>query len=224
MGSSQLDKIFSVHFGLISFPYTEMATTQLMAAGFNSRCMLLLLFVQLLFVQLCSAQYCEYEGSPYFEHLYPLYQALEDALISNQEALYMLKQVFFPGVPTPIREANVLQFGPCVEFNITEQLNFTTTDQQPFPNDSVSLEGSRLYRYCFSLRWTTSPLLNLITVDQLLVLDNVFGDLIYSTIAGGTKYNAIMFTLRVPSFPCIPTEEDSLEALSMLLCWVCMLY
>lgn len=220
MGSSKLDKIFSVHFGLISFPYTEMATTQVMVAGLNSRCMLLLLFLQL-----CSAQYCEYEGSP-FEHLYPLYQALEDALINNQEALYMLKQVFFPGVPTPIRETDVLQFGPCVEFNITEQLNCTTTDQQPFAkfNDSVSLEGSCLYRYCFSLRWTTSPLLNLITVDQLLVFDNVFGDLIYSTIAGGTKYNNIIFTLHVPSFPCIPTEEDSVEALSMLLCWVCMLY
>ena len=189
-----------------------MATTQLVVAA---RCPLLLVFMQL-----CSAQYCVYDDLAPFERLHPLYQALEDALINNYEALYMLRQVFFPGVSTPIREANVIQFGTCVQFNITEQLNCTTTVQQPFSDDNISLAGTCVYRYCFSLRWTTSSLLNLITVDQLLVFDNIFADLIYSSIAGGTHYNTITFTLRVPLFPCVPTEEDSMQALSMLLCWV----
>lgn len=175
------------------------------------KCILLLLWLQL-----CSAHYCIHPpGAFRFQRLYSLYQVLEDALTSNSENLYLLKQVFFPSTRNPIREANVVYLSACIQFNTTEQPNCLSNNQ------SNSTEETSCSRYCYDFRWTVSPLLNLITVDQLLAFDNVYTDLTYSSIASSISYNSAGgISLIVPSFPCIPTQEDLMLTLSMLLSWV----
>ena len=172
----------------------------------------------LLWLQLCGAHYCTFpQGASHFQRLYLLYQVLEDALTSNSENLYLLKQVFFPSTRTPIREANVAYFSVCIQFNTSEQTNCISNNQQ-LPNTT---EETLCSRYCHDFRWTASPLLNMITVDQLLAFDNVFADLTYSSIAPSIyHYSARGISLLVPLFPCIPTQKDLMLTLSMLLSWV----
>ena len=171
----------------------------------------------LLWLQLCGAHYCTFPGISRFQQLYPLYQVLEDALTNNSKNLYLLKQVFFPSTSTPIREANVAYFSTCIQFNTSEQMNCMSNNQQ-LPNTT---EETLCSRYCYDFRWTASPLLNMITVDQLLAFDNVVADLTYSSIGTSIHLNSAWgISLLVPSFPCIPTQEDLMSTLSMLLSWV----
>lgn len=177
------------------------------------KCILLLIWLQL-----CSAHYCTHPpGASKFQQLYSLYQVLEDVLTSNSENLYLLKQVFFPSTRNRIREGNVVYFSTCIQFNTTEQPNCLSNNQQL----SNSTEETSCLRYCYDFRWTVSPLLNLITVDQLLAFDNVFADFTYSNIASSIRHNSAWgISFLVPSFPCIPTQEDLMLTLSMLLSWV----
>ena len=135
-----------------------------------------------------------------------VYLKLENALLTDQNSRYMMQRAFFPSQDfspdwlylNVCVTVNSVQPGGCGDFG--EQSNFS---------------------YCQKFQWRSSALANLISIDQLLILDNVLSDSIVR-ITQHRKY--LQFPLHVDSLPCYATEDDILTALLQLLPWVSTLY
>ena len=66
-------------------------------------------------------------------------------------------------------------------------------------------------------QWSRSPLLNLISVDQLLILDNVISRGIHHDME---RHDFLPVSLHIDTLPCSTSKDDLLEALMQLLPWV----
>ena len=90
-------------------------------------------------------------------------------------------------------------------------------------NESSTLSNAsevECFHRCWKFRWTNSPLLNLIQVDQLLAFEPFLVSAIYSTFVGKTYHRALDITLHIDSLPCMLLNNDTEEALTLLLSWV----
>ena len=141
--------------------------------------------------------------------VYPIYKKLEDALMKNSEALYMMKLSFFP-VRRLAVGVDVIPINVCVTFRNTSSCQI----------ESPTLSNASEDEQCWKFRWTNSPLLNKIQVDQLLAFEPALVSIIYSGFVGNTRYRAVDITLHIESFPCMPLSNDTEEALTLLLSWV----
>ena len=138
-----------------------------------------------------------------------IYQKLEDALIADKSVRYMMRQVFFPSQSL---SQDLVYLNVCV----------TVGGVQPGICDSSSLfSGQSNFSYCQYFQWSSSALVNLISIDQLFVLDNVISESIIRTIFH-RKYLDV--PLHIDALPCETTEDDILGALMQLLPWVCLSY
>ena len=158
------------------------------------------------FVNCC---YCE------DEKLYLIVTKLQDALTSNPKLLYTLKQSFFP-VLTPHNwlDAGVIivPIHACVTITNAEGCQVTVDESLRFDNISENHQ-------CWYLHWTSSPLLNLVSVDVLLALEPVFVDAIYSGIVGSINRRRVDIAFHI-TLPCIPSNSSTECALALLLSWV----
>ena len=133
-------------------------------------------------------------------------QKLEDALIADKSVLYRMHEAFFPS-------QSLSQ--DLVYLNIS----VTVGGVQPGSCDNSSLPGGQSnFTCCQNFQWSSSPLVNLISFDQLLILDNVISDSIVRIII---HREYIDVPLHIDSVPCGTTENDILPALIQLLPWVC---
>ena len=134
-----------------------------------------------------------------------VYQKLEDALISDSSLLHLMQEVFIPSKMVP---NNLVHLHVCV----------TVGSVQPGDCDNSSLlGGQRNFTYCRKFQWTSSALVNLISIDQLRILDNVISHNVFHT----TQHRGyIDVTLHVDALLCKTTEDDILAALMELLPWV----
>ena len=106
-----------------------------------------------------------------------LYQKLEGALINNPKALLQLKRLFFSVSGTDIQEVEILQLHVCVSVG--------TTDNFQIPETSAnSSNGTHASTHCWNFKWSASALLSFITVDQLMAIDLMYVDWIYSRFEG----------------------------------------
>ena len=136
-----------------------------------------------------------------------VYQKLEDALIADSSVLYLMQEVFFPSHSL---SRDLVYLNVCV----------TVGGVQPGRCDKSSLSGGQSnFSYCQYFQWSGSALLNFISFDQLLILDNVMSESIIRMIMH-REYK--MVPLYVDSLPCEATEDDILAALIQLLPWVCI--
>ena len=86
---------------------------------------------------------------------------------------------------------------------------------------SSILGGQSNFTYCQYFQWSSSALVNLISIDQLFVLD-VISESIIRTIF---HWKYLDVPLRIDALPCETTElDDILGALIQLLPWVCLSY
>ena len=136
-----------------------------------------------------------------------IYQKLEDALIADKSVLYMMQEAFFS--PQSLSQ-DLAYLNVCV----------TVGGVQPGICDSSSLfSGQSNFSYCQHFQWSSSALLNFISFDQLLILDNVMSESIIRMIM---IREYIHVPLHIGTVPCETTEDDILAALMQLLPWVCV--
>ena len=81
------------------------------------------------------------------------------------------------------------------------------------------LVGQNNFSYCRAFQWSSSPLLDLISIDQLFVLDNVISVWVFHI---PEHPKGIHVPLHIDTLPCDTTEDGILAALMQLLPWVCV--
>ena len=134
-----------------------------------------------------------------------VYHKLEDALISDSSLLYMMQEVF---IPSKILPRDLVHLYVCVEVGRV----------LPGDCDNSSLPGGqRNFTYCQRFQWSSSALVDLISVDQLLILDNVISYTVFRIIE---NRGCVDVPLHIDTLPCETTEDDILAALMQLLPWV----
>ena len=140
-----------------------------------------------------------------------LYQKLETALINNSKALLQMKQIFFPVAGNHIQEVQILHLHVCVRVINQFKTSGSTT------NISTKTESSI---HCWNFKWSASAVLSFISIDQLMALEFVYVDIIYSSIQKHMAHKTVSFTLSTDFFPCVSSESDLQEALVLLMSWV----
>ena len=84
----------------------------------------------------------------------------------------------------------------------------TVDSVQPGSCGNISLPGGQSnFTYCQWFQWSSSTLVDLISLDQLLILDNV----IIFHIIEHREY--IYFPLHIDTLPCESTKDEILAAL-----------
>lgn len=137
------------------------------------------------------------------------YQKLEDALTGNKTALYEMQKAFFPLKGS---SRDVVYLHVCVAVGSV----------QPGSYDNSSLTGEQNNStYCQRFQWSSSTLVDLISVDQLLILDNLLSENIIHVIEH-QKYMEL--PLQIYNLTYDTKRDDILAALMRLLPWVCFIY
>ena len=132
-----------------------------------------------------------------------VYLKLQNVLLTDQKNRYMMQSVFFPSQ----------DFSPdWLYLNVCVTVNSGNCDD---------FDGHSNLSYCQKFQWSSSAMANLISIDQLLILDNVMSESIVR-ITQHRKY--LHFPLHIDSLPCYATEEDIMGALMQLLPWVSILF
>ena len=99
-----------------------------------------------------------------------IYQKLEDTLIADKSVLYLMQQAFFPSQSL---SQDLVYLNVCV----------TVGSMQPGSCDTSSLLGEQSnFTYYQYFQWSSSALVNLISIDQLFVLDSVISENIIHSI------------------------------------------
>ena len=138
-----------------------------------------------------------------------VYQKLENALTGNKTALYEMQEAFFP-LKGSSRDVVYLH------------VFVTVGSVQPGSYDNSSLTvGQSNFTYCQRFQWSSSALVDLISVDQLLILDNLLSENIIHVIEH-QKYMELPLQIYNPPYDI--KDEDILAALMRLLPWVCFLH
>ena len=130
-----------------------------------------------------------------------LYQKLEDSFSMNHKVLYQMHDAFFLSQKFP---PDWLYLHVCV-----------TVDSER----NGSCESN--YSYCQNFQWSSSALVDLILIDQLLILDNVLSESIIHII-DHQIYHHIRVPLHIDHLPCGITKDDIFTVLMQLLSWVCV--
>ena len=140
-------------------------------------------------------------------HIAPqvVYQKLEDALIADSSVLYLMQEVF---ILSKLLPHNLVRLQVCV----------TVDRLQPGSCGNSSLfGGQRNFTYCQKFQWSSSALVDLISVDQLLILDNVISHNVFHILV---HHAHVDVPLHIDTLPCETTVDDILAALMQLLPWV----
>ena len=93
-----------------------------------------------------------------------MYQKLEDALIADPNLKYLIKLAFFS---SQTLSRDLVYLNVCVTVGSVQHENC----------DNFSLPGGQSnFSYCQDFQWSSSALSNLISIDQLVILDNVISE------------------------------------------------
>ena len=153
---------------------------------------------------------------PVYKRIYPIYKKLESTVTNDPETLYLMRQAFFsaPQISHFVESerANIVKIKVCWVLNET----------QPPPACNSNSQTAMFETQCWYFRWSSSPALNMIAVEQLLALDPVLTGTIYSRFVSSTHPQEflLVFNISPDIFPCIPSEDDLIQATVLLLTWV----
>ena len=131
------------------------------------------LFAVLLFILAAAGCQANCNHDDHFCYLYPLYQRLEDTLVNDSQMLFVLRQAFFP-LHRTTRPA--ISIRVCIEVGEIRSVSCNReghSGEQAFSNNASANK-------CWWYQWTSSSLLSLLTVDELLAFDNVLSPLLYN--------------------------------------------
>ena len=152
--------------------------------------------------------------------VYDVSRILEDSLVSDTDTLFMLRQGFFPSYGEaprirPIRiTLNVTQREPLV--------NCSSEESNPAFRLQEDEDGHYSYVGNWSLSWSTSPVLLLITMDEILLFDSGIVSLLIMVSPTVQTPHKFEFVLNInDSFHCVPTMQDLATSMTTLTSWVC---
>ena len=134
-------------------------------------------------------------------------QKLENTLVTDREVLYLLQEALFPS--QGLNRGDWLDLATCVMVDSVQPEN---CEKSYFSGEQSN------FTYCRNFEWSSSALLDLIPYDQLFVLDNVLGEVIFHLIQ---RRDFIYIPLHIDTLPCGTTEDNIRNALLRLLSWVC---
>ena len=133
-----------------------------------------------------------------------VHQKIKDALIADGSVLYLMQEAFFPSQSL---SRDLVYLNVCVTVGGVQ------------PGRCEDFGGQSNFSYCQDFQWSDSALLNFISFDQLLILDNVMSESIIRDIM---HREYIDVSLHIATVPCETTENDILAALIRVLPWVCI--
>ena len=135
-----------------------------------------------------------------------IYQNLKDALIADGDVFYVMQQAFFLSQSL---SQDLIYLNICV----------TVGSEQPASCNNSSLSGGHNnLSYCQRFQWSSSALVEFISIDQLLIMDNVISESLVRIFEHRESLNV---SFKIDTLPCESTEDDILAALMQLLPWVC---
>ena len=143
-------------------------------------------------------------------HLAPqvVYQKLEHALITDNKVRYLMQHTLFPSQGS---SPDIIYI--YVNVTVDSMLLGSCDEHHPV------LTGTPMnLSYYQVFQWSSSRLLSIISVDQLMILDNVISENIYNTVQ---HHELLHISLNIDALPCNTSEDDLLKALMQLLPWVC---
>ena len=92
-----------------------------------------------------------------------------------------------------------------------------SVQHESYENSSLP-GGQSNFSYCQQFQWSSSALVDFISFDQLMILDNVISESIICIIV---HRDYVHMLLHIDTLPCDTTEDDILTALMQVLPWVC---
>ena len=154
-----------------------------------------------------------------YKSVYLIYKTLENIVTNDNVTLYLMRQAFFPAIVAhflePSETVNTVRIRVCWEPSET---------RPPPPCNSLDNNNNQTATEtrCKNFRWSRSPALNMIAVEQLLGFDPVLTTWIYSRFVDHTYRRSfqLQFNMSSDVFLCIPTEEELTQATILLLTWV----
>ena len=150
-----------------------------------------------------------------YKDVYHIYKKLESILTNDTETLYLMRQAFFPAIVAhflqPSETVNTVRIRVC--WRPPPAINSLDNN-----NDNQTATEKQ----CKNFRWSRSPALNMIAVEQLLGFDPVFTTWIYSRFVDHTYRRSfeLQFNMNSVVFSRTPTEEELTQATILLLTWV----
>ena len=142
-----------------------------------------------------------------YKKIYPIHKKLESILTNDTETLFLLRQTFFPPLIYPkiweSERVNDMLMRAC----------WIPSETRLHWHATVLIATTKQTR-CKDFRWSRSPALNMITVEQLLVFDPVSTTTIYSRFNGHRCRHHVLFAFDITSdvFPCMPSEDNLTQA------------
>ena len=156
------------------------------------------------------------DDCPEYKRIYPIYKKLESIMINDTETLFLMRQAFFPAIFkhfVDTERLNTVKIRVCWVFNETRPPPACNTLDS---NNQTTLTEPR----CWDFRWSRSPALNMIAVEQLVVFDPLLTSTVYSRSVGSYQRFTLVFDISPDIFPCTPSESDLTQATVLLLTWV----
>ena len=141
--------------------------------------------------------------------------SIRDWRLNDSQMLYTLWQAFFPlyrNVPPSV------SIEICIEVREvqSERCNIREGHSgEPAFSSYCNTSDNK----CWWYQWTSSSLLAMLTVDELLAFDNLLFYLVYSSV-GPSIHHSIGLTLQPESLPCMPSSSEMETTLTTLLSWV----
>ena len=145
------------------------------------------------------------------ESLYQAYKLIEDAVKSDPQLMFKMKEGFFPAMNYrywQVDGAEAIHFSLCVTlYNDTQRAHLVkpnTTEYDRFKNCKLLME----------FQWTNSLVLNLIPGDILLAMDTTLATILYSEIVESTEYRRVCMELFINGSSSL--SVDNLESAFVL--------
>ena len=132
-----------------------------------------------------------------------MYQNLEDALIADRN---LIKLAFFS---SQTLYQDIVYLNICVTVDLL----------QPGSCGNSSLPSN--FSYCQKFQWSSSALVDFISFDQLVIMDNVVSESVFQNMMHRKYFD---FPIKLDSLSICITKDDILAAIMQLLPWVCILY
>ena len=146
-----------------------------------------------------------------------LFHRLEDALVKNSEFLYSLQESLF----SKQRYVQSIHIVACVTMATAGQQNYSKMEDkyehERSPNSSFG------YFNCWHYQWTCSAMLDLISLEQLVTIENVITpNIIWYTLGHHTdnSESKVKLSLHLDTVGYQPSESELSQTLAKVLGWV----
>ena len=145
-----------------------------------------------------------------------LFHSLEDALVKDSKSLYSLQQALF----SKFNHVSI-KITSCITVSIVGKKNYGKEEDEC--KRARVANSSCNYSKCLDFQWTSSAVLDSISLEELVTLDNVaIANLLWYIESG--YHNKANISLFLEEVGHQPSELELSQTLAKVLSWVSALY